>query len=145
MNDRTLSIIAFVVLLAAILLLLKYDSLFGRDVVTIGLQVVSALLMIWARITFGKRSFHAGANPTAGGLVTTGPYRYVRHPIYSAIMLFIASGVAANWSVVSAPAGIIAIAAVFVRIHCEEKLVVLQYPEYAEYALATKRLIPYVY
>jgi protein-S-isoprenylcysteine O-methyltransferase Ste14 len=34
-----------------------------------------------ARVTFGGRSFHVGANPTEGGLVTKGPYRFVRHPI----------------------------------------------------------------
>jgi len=45
--------------------------------------------MLWARLTFGGRSFHAGANPTAGGVVTTGPYRFVRHPIYAAILYFL--------------------------------------------------------
>jgi protein-S-isoprenylcysteine O-methyltransferase Ste14 len=42
-----------------------------------------------ARVTFGRRSFHAAANPTAGGLVTTGPYRLIRHPIYTAACLFV--------------------------------------------------------
>ena len=56
-------------------------------------QVAAVLLMVWARMTFGRRSFHAAANPTAGGLVTWGPYRYWRHPIYSAILLFLWSGV----------------------------------------------------
>ena len=48
--------------------------------------------MVAARITFGRRSFHAAANPTEGGLVTTGPYAYIRHPIYAAILYFVWAG-----------------------------------------------------
>jgi hypothetical protein len=40
-------------------------------------------------LTFGARSFHAGANPTDGGVVTAGPYRFFRHPIYAAILYFL--------------------------------------------------------
>ena len=52
--------------------------------------------MLWARLTFGWRSFHAGARPTEGGIVTRGPYHWVRHPIYLAILLFTWAGVASR-------------------------------------------------
>ena len=100
--------------------------------------------MLWARITFGGRSFHAGANPTPGGLVTTGPYRFVRHPIYTAILLFVWAGVAAHGTNLSVLTAIVATAAVIVRIVSEEELVTLDYPEYAEYAKHTKRIVPFV-
>ena len=53
-------------------------ALFGTGPLTITVQAAAALLMIWARLTFGMRSFHASANPTEGGLVTRGPYRWLR-------------------------------------------------------------------
>jgi protein-S-isoprenylcysteine O-methyltransferase Ste14 len=120
------------------------DSLFGHGPLTIGLQVAGVLLMIWARLTFGLRSFHYAANPTAGGLVTTGPYRFIRHPIYAAVLLIVWTGVAANWSLRAAALGLVATAMTALRIVFEEALVVERYPEYADYARRTRRVIPFV-
>src|SRR5438067_12980174 len=81
MNLKHVSIGATVVLVVAVVSLLLRRSLFAHGPLFLGLQVAAAALMLWARVTFGGRSFHAGANPTPGGLVTTGPYRLVRQPI----------------------------------------------------------------
>lgn len=48
--------------------------------------------MAWARLTFGRRSFHASAVPTAGGVETRGPYRFIRHPIYTAACVIGSAG-----------------------------------------------------
>ena len=85
--------------------LYETGALFSRSPVVIGVQVAAVLLMVWARVTFGARSFHAAANPTGGGLVTTGPYRFIRHPIYTAACLIGWAGVAAHWSAASAAFG----------------------------------------
>ena len=94
---------------------------------------------------FSRRSFHGAANATAGGVQTRGPYRWIRHPIYAAILLFVWSGVSAHPSLGSIGAGAIASVGTAVRIVAEERLVLAQYPEYAEYAARTKRLIPYIF
>jgi protein-S-isoprenylcysteine O-methyltransferase Ste14 len=120
-------------------------SLFGHGPLTIGLQVAAILLMLWARVTFGLRSFHYAANPTEGGLVTTGPYRFIRHPIYAAILLFVWTGVSANWSLRAAALGLLATAMTFLRMIFEERLVRERYPEYADYARRTRRVIPYIF
>jgi protein-S-isoprenylcysteine O-methyltransferase Ste14 len=145
MNFKLVSIVAFIILVLAMVYLLRIHSLFGHGPAAIALQVVAVLLMLWARLTFGLRSFNAGANPTAGGLVTSGPYRYLRHPIYVAILLFSLTGVFSNWSPASATAGLIIIAAVFVRMLCEETLLRARYPEYIEYSRSAKRLFPFLY
>ena len=104
--------------------------------------------MLWARITFGRRSFHAAANPTTGGLVTSGPYRYWRHPIYASILLFVWSGVlgqGAMPTVLAITLAIIATVMTAVRIHSEEQLLQASMPEYAAYAARTRRLVPFVF
>jgi len=101
--------------------------------------------MLWARVTFGKRSFHAAATPTAGGLVKTGPYHYLRHPIYTAVVFFVWPGAIARASPAAIGFAALITFGAIVRMLCEEYLLVRQYPDYAEYARTTKRMIPYVF
>ena len=141
---RRVSIGATAVLTVAVISLLLRRSLFAHRPLLVGVQAAAAALMLWARLTFGRRSFHAGADPTAGGLVTTGPYRFVRHPIYTALLLFVWAGVASHGTILSVLTAIVATIALAVRIVAEEELVRDVYPEYAEYAGRTKRIIPFV-
>lgn len=145
MREKTLSIAATLALIAVVVYLFYAHSLFGTGPVSIGLQVAAILLMIWARLTFGLRSFHFSANPTAGRLVTTGPYRYLRHPIYVAALLFLWTGIAVHPSTGSLLAGLVGTAATLARMLSEERLLRERYPEYADYARRAKRLVPFVY
>lgn len=145
MNWKWSSLAALAGLIACIVgLYLNNYAIFGAGPITITIQVIAALLMVWARLTFGIRSFHGTANPTAGGLVTTGPYKYIRHPIYAAILYFFWAGIAVHPSLVTVAVGLLATALTAVRIVAEEKLLVTMYPEYEAYARVTKRVIPFV-
>ena len=92
MNLRRVSIGATAILTVAMVSLLLRRSLFAHGIALVAAQVAAVGLMAWARLVFGGRSFHAGADPTVGGLVMTGPYRIIRHPIYTAILLFLWAG-----------------------------------------------------
>jgi len=142
---KTLSLAALLLMVVAVLGLLATNSLLARAPAGIAVQVAALLLMVWARLTFGRRSFHASADPTPGGLVTTGPYRLIRHPIYTAASLFIWAGVLSNWSVLAGWLGVLLLVGAIVRMLCEERLVVAAYPEYRDYARTTKRMVPYVF
>ncbi len=148
MNPRYRSLAAVVLLVAAVVLLLEQHALVAKRPVGLALQALAVALMLWARITFGARSFHAAANPTAGGLVTAGPYRYWRHPIYAAVLLFVWSGVLGQGAMPTPLAIILALVATVttaVRIHSEEQLLRASMPEYAAYAARTKRLVPFLF
>lgn len=98
------SIAAILLMALALIGLVIRDTFFSSHPLAIIAEITAVALMVWARLTFGRRSFHGTANPTAGGLVTAGPYRYIRHPIYTAICLFAWPGILAHWSI-SAYAG----------------------------------------
>jgi protein-S-isoprenylcysteine O-methyltransferase Ste14 len=142
---RNLSLVALLLMTAAMLGLLAMRSLFASAPVAVGVQVIALGLMVWARATFGRRSVHAGADPTPGGLVTTGPYRLIRHPIYTAVCLFGWAGVLSHWSLLAASLGILLLVGALGRMLCEERLVIQAYPEYRRYAQITKRMVPYVF
>ena len=144
MNLRTASIGGYVVLVLAMVGLIVRRAILATTPVTITAQVLALVLMLWARQTFGWRSFHAAANPTQGALVTRGPYRFLRHPIYAAVLLFLSAAIVSHLSLVNVLLALIAACAVAVRIVAEERLLIGRYPEYPAYAARTKRVIPYV-
>ncbi len=145
MGWKGLSLVAVVVLVAAVVGLVYRHSLLATSPVLLAVQIASFLLMVWARLTLGMRSFHAAANPTAGGLITHGPYRFVRHPIYAAILYFITASLISHFSLVNASLAVVAAAATGIRIMGEERLLTLEFPEYKIYSQRTKRIIPFVF
>lgn len=142
---RTLSNIGYLMMVGGIVGLIFIHCLLSSSLLVIGPQVAAFLLMVWARLTFGRRSFHFTANPTEGELVTVGPYRLIRHPIYSAVCLFTLAGVAAHWSWPSGALFGLVLGGALMRLRCEEILLAARYPQYADYAAKTWRLIPYVF
>jgi protein-S-isoprenylcysteine O-methyltransferase Ste14 len=96
--QKTVSVAGFAIMVAGIAGLFYNRALFGVHLPVIAIQVAAFLLMVSARLAFGRRSFHAAANPTAGGVVSTGPYAYVRHPIYAAALYFVWAGALDHFS-----------------------------------------------
>jgi protein-S-isoprenylcysteine O-methyltransferase Ste14 len=144
MTLRAASVAAFALMVVGIVWMGAARQLFGRTVWAIAVQAGALLLMIWARIAFGRRSFHAAANPTTGGLVTSGPYAFIRHPIYAAAMYFVWAA-AADYRTLPAVAGaaLVSIGAA-IRMYSEERLLLGMYPDYTAYRTRTARVVPFV-
>jgi protein-S-isoprenylcysteine O-methyltransferase Ste14 len=142
---KVVSVLGFTGMAAGFLGLLAIQAMFSPSVLVVASQGAALALFLWARFTFGRRSFHAAANPTEGGLVTKGPYRYIRHPIYTSICVFVWAGIVAHWSSEACLLGVWVVVSALARIFAEEKLVSLRYPDYANYSERTWRMIPYVF
>lgn len=142
---KPLSFIGYLGMVGGLPGLVAMWSLFSPSPFVIIPQILAFMLFLWARITFGRRSFQAVANPTEGGVVTTGPYHFIRHPIYTAVCLFAWAGIGGHWSWGAAGLGFLMLADSLVRIHGEEILVTARYPEYTQYQARTWRMIPFVY
>ncbi|MFW9906262.1 MAG: isoprenylcysteine carboxylmethyltransferase family protein [Candidatus Thorarchaeota archaeon] len=79
-------------------------------------------------------------------LITTGPYRYVRHPMYSALITVGVglSFLSANWYF--ALPFIVTIIIIVLRIKKEEELMIDEFrEEYIQYMKRTKRFIPFLF
>ncbi|MCB9896480.1 MAG: isoprenylcysteine carboxylmethyltransferase family protein [Planctomycetes bacterium] len=142
---RSASVLGFVLMVAGVVGLAVTRSLFSASPLVVGLQAAAVVLMLWARMTFGGRSFHAAANPTEGGLVTSGPYRHLRHPIYTAVVLFTVAGACAHLSFPAAGLALLVFLGALLRMLTEERLLLARYPDYAGYAARTKRMLPHVF
>ncbi len=107
--------------------------------VATALMVAGTLLAFWAARALG-RSF--SLLPQARELVTSGPYRYVRHPIYLGGFLITLGEVCLRWSWLVLALNIVFVAAQIARLRYEEALLARTFPEYAEYRARTSCVIP---
>ena len=113
----------------------------------IGLALFVAGLALggWSRHSLG-RSFTPFPRPVEGGTQAThGPYGWVRHPIYSGIVLSSAGWALAWQSWIGAVLSMILLVFFDQKARREERWLGEAYPGYAEYKRRTKKLIPFVY
>jgi protein-S-isoprenylcysteine O-methyltransferase Ste14 len=100
---------------------------------------------LWARVALGRNWSGVVTLKEGHELVEHGPYRFVRHPIYTGILtMFFATALALGH--LSGFAGaLLTFASFWVKLCDEEKLMLQQFPErYAAYRRRAKRIIPFV-
>ncbi len=147
-NDPILkisSLIAFGFAVTGVAFLTLKNNIFSVNPIGIFIQICMVGLMIWARITFGARSFHPSANTTKGRLITNGPYRYLRHPIYAAIIYFVWAGVLSQPNNLAIAAAFCTSIGLIIRMIIEENFLMKTYSEYKAYSERTVRLIPFLF
>jgi protein-S-isoprenylcysteine O-methyltransferase Ste14 len=117
-------------------------------------QVVGTLILIGSFallfLTFRENTYLSPVVRIQGErghrVIDTGPYRYVRHPMYAAILVFVVgtSLLLGSWSGVLVGAVFIVVLAR--RAVLEERTLLAKLPGYAAYTTEVKyRLIPYVW
>src|SRR5438094_6640766 len=75
-------------------------------------------------------------------LATTGVYRYLRHPIYTAIVVLVVGLFLRKPNVAIAVAAALVVAFLMIKVRFEEQLLLGRYPEYAEYKRRTWGIVP---
>jgi protein-S-isoprenylcysteine O-methyltransferase Ste14 len=102
-------------------------------------------LAIWARLYLGKNWGMPMSLKQDPELVMSGPYRYIRHPIYSGILLATLGSTLSNsayWLFVFTIMGLYFIYSAYI----EERIMQHQFPnDYPKYKKQTKMLIPFVF
>jgi len=117
-----------------------------RDVIGLVLTALGLLFSIWARRTLGT---NWSANPTikeGHELIQSGPYRWIRHPIYTGILLAVLGGNLADARIRDVYIFALVLTMLLLKLRVEERLLVRQFPEaYIPYRKRTKALIPFVF
>ncbi len=101
-------------------------------------------LAVWARIHLGRNWGMPMTQRVEPELVTSGPYRFVRHPIYSGLLLG-AIGTALATDLLGLIVAVVLTAYFYYCASVEERNMIATFPTaYPAYRLSTKMLIPFV-
>ncbi len=115
------------------------------QVLSLAMTLAAMLATAWVMWTnqYAARTIRVEQGQT---VITTGPYRLVRHPMYAFCILMFVFALLALGSYVSLPA-LVLFAPIFVlRILNEEKVLGAELPGYTEYSEKTRyRLVPLVW
>jgi protein-S-isoprenylcysteine O-methyltransferase Ste14 len=140
------------VLALCVIVLIRLRVFRGAHVHTSPVRAAFGLLLfavglgfaIWARVHIGRNWGTPMSQKVEPELVTSGPYRLVRHPIYSGILVAGAGTAAAlSWTWLAAVA--LAVAYFVYAATVEERFLTEEFPEeYAAYKRSTKMLVPLI-
>jgi protein-S-isoprenylcysteine O-methyltransferase Ste14 len=100
---------------------------------------------VWARMILGQNWSGSVALKEGHRLILTGPYRLVRHPIYTGIIIGLAGTALAIGQVRGLVAVILLTATFLWKSRCEERLMLAEFgEEYIRYRREVNALVPFV-
>jgi len=137
----------YLVLLQVLLLLILGGAILVYTPIGVLIQVMGIFLAFWAFRQINPAHFklrpEVNVNAT---LIKTGPYKYVRHPLYASIFIIVIPGIIEQLSVFNTIVFLVLGALLIFKIELEEKFLSAHFNEqYEEYKKTTWKLIPKVY
>lgn len=144
-NNRDFSLISIVLTLSATFYFFFVDLNSGipliNPILAENIMFLAILWQIFSKIYLGR---NFGLLPACRGVVTTGPYRVVRHPIYFGYFLMHIGFLLSNFSVYNALLYALLYSLQFGRMYYEEKTL-KQNEDYVQYMKKVKyRFIPFL-
>lgn len=108
-----------------------------------GLAVMSLLLLVWVQAALGKHWSGSLQLRQEHTLVTTGPYRWVRHPMYSVLMAFMVGSSLTSANLLFAVLTFFSVIVLLRRVGREEAMMLERFgDEYRSYVRRTGRFLP---
>lgn len=110
------------------------------------LLATGSTLVLWVFWHNRPGNFNIVPEPRRGAhLVTTGPYRWVRHPMYLSLLLFMAGIAAAAHGPVQWGLWLALCVVLNCKAAMEERLLSRVWPDYPAYMQRTRRFVPGVW
>lgn len=110
------------------------------------LEMAGAALLLWAVATMGLRYLQISPEvPVGAQLLTRGPYRWIRHPMYTGVLLAMGALVLERFTWERAVMWLSLLSVLLAKLTFEESRLRERFPNYVAYCRRTKRLLPFVF
>lgn len=123
---------------------------FGEPVVFkfLGLGVIGFGVLVGLLAVYKNRVGNFNIRPDIkvdGVLISTGVYKYIRHPMYSSVLIIMAGVTILYPFTFEYVLYALLVFTLFIKLHYEESLWRCENPEYLEYCKSSKKIIPFIY
>ena len=146
MNMRLRSYCYVAVQLAAIGFIVCTGPILASQLWCQVVEVGGMALGAWAVATMGLRQLRVAPDLAARArLVINGPYCWIRHPMYAAVLLTAAVLVADHFTWWRLIVWFLLLLNLLGKLQFEETVLMQRFPEYTAHRQRTKRLIPFVF
>lgn len=106
----------------------------------------SAALAAWTLQVNRPGNFNIRPTPKAGGsLVTHGPYRWIRHPMYGSVLTAALAAALASGGPLDTVLWVALLVVLMAKAFLEEEALLARFEQYRGYRQTTKRLIPWLW
>ncbi len=140
LNQGRLWVLAQFTLVA---LMLIWPAHWRLPAAALGLGLAALGLGVWVLAWNRPGNFNIRPEPRqAGRLVTRGPYRRMRHPMYTSLLLLMAAVAVAAADLPRLAAWVALLLVLQGKSSLEERLLMQRWPEYAAYRARTWKFIP---
>jgi protein-S-isoprenylcysteine O-methyltransferase Ste14 len=120
--------------------------IFANPLLLLLIELSGLFLGIWAVLTMRIGHFNIAPEPLSWSkMVSRGPYRIVRHPMYLALLLTTLPLVISDFSSLRLVFWFILLVDLVLKMGYEEGLLQKQFPEYVHYREQTARILPGIY
>ena len=131
---------------ACLIAIVLTGPLLARHSVLLVLETAAVLIGVWAILTVRIGNVNVLPDPRQDAvLVQSGPYRWIRHPMYTALLLGTLALVLDSPSVLRWSLWIVLLIDLVIKLHYEERMLCEHFGGYDTYMAGSKRLIPYLY
>lgn len=146
MNDVNRSRIVTFLQIVLMLFIFLSGHVIPREKLYLLVFLIGVSLGVWAAYSFRGTRFNIFPTVAKGAsLIISGPYQYIRHPMYSSIILICFALVASSPGTDRVIAFIILVAVLLYKTSMEELYLHNHFKEYGNYVKRTKKLIPFIY
>ena len=119
---------------------------FDFNSLSIGFIISSIVLLIWAILAMQTSKLRVRPEPSeTATLITKGPYKLIRHPMYTAVLIGCAALLIHEFSITRLLMFITLTLVLLIKLNWEEKMLGEKFIDYKSYTKTSYKLIPFLY
>lgn len=145
-KQKQISALLTIVQYLLLLLFVVFTPIVAKGILLQIIEFMGIGLGFWAIVEMLKSKLRISPIPDKNSiLISSGPYKVIRHPMYSAIILTFLPLSISHPDLITISIFIATTISLYFKLNFEESLLKLHFQNWDEYSIKTKKIIPFIY